>query len=232
MPAIDLHVFSDFACPWCYVGTERLDKLTADYDVTLHWHPFLLRADTPEMGMHMSEIFPPGELAEKQRYLLQVVEEAGLPYKAPEWFPNTRLAHEAACFAEAHGQGDAFHRAVLHAYHAENKDIGDAAVLVEIAEGLGLDAKALAEALAEGKYRDEVLWAIDQARQMGVRSVPTFVFGTGAAFAGAQPYEVFKQVVEEHVLPSLNNPQPVHAGCGCGHGGCGCGHGGCGCGGH
>lgn len=220
---IDLHVFSDFACPWCYIGTERLDRLVADYPVNIHWHPYQIRDDLPEEGIPMAALFPAGELEQKMGFVEKAVAEAGLPFRAPERSPNTHLAHQAACFADKQGKGDAFHRALLSAYFVDGQDLGDVQVLVEAARSVGLDGDALAEALASGKYRNEVDWAINEARSMGIQSVPTYVFGTGAAFSGAHPYETFKQVLEAHVLPALEA-----GGGGCGGGGCGCGAGGCG----
>jgi predicted DsbA family dithiol-disulfide isomerase len=203
MPTIDLHVFADFVCPWCYIGTERLDALAKRYDLKIQWHPFLLRADTPPEGVAISAIFAPDELADKVAYVTQAVEKAGLPYQQPQHVPNSLLAHEAAYAAEAAGAGEAFHRAVLKAYFVDGYDIGDIETLAAIAETVGLDGERMQRVLESGHYREGVLQAIRDAHGLGVNSVPTFMFATGAAFAGAQPLEVFERVIEEHVLPAL-----------------------------
>jgi predicted DsbA family dithiol-disulfide isomerase len=214
MPTIDLHVFADFVCPWCYIGTERLDRLAQAYDMKIQWHPFLLRADTPPEGVPLTAIFPPGELADKTAYVQQAVERAGLPYQQPQHIPNTLLAHEAAYAAQALGAGEAYHRAVLKAYFVDGYDIGDAETLAAIGETVGLQGCNIMQALQGGTYRDAVLQAIRDAHALGVNSVPTYIFGTGAAFAGAQPYEIFEQVIERHVRPAMaaeaaENPGPV-----------------------
>jgi predicted DsbA family dithiol-disulfide isomerase len=214
MPPIDLHLFADFVCPWCYIGTERLDRLAQDYELRVQWHPFLLRADTPPEGVPITDIFPADELADKLAYVQQAVEAAGLPFQQPQHIPNTLLAHEAAYAAAAAGAGEAFHRAVLRAYFVDGYDIGDAETLAGIGETVGLDGTLLLRALQQGTYRDAVVQAIRDAHALGVNSVPTFIFGTGAAFAGAQPYEVIQQIVERHVLPALaaEAPSPDPAG--------------------
>lgn len=203
MPKIDLHVFADFVCPWCYIATERLDRLAQAYDMKISWHPFLLRAETPPEGLPLSAIFPPGELEDKVAYVAQAVERTGLPFQQPQHMPNTLLAHEAAYAAQVAGVGEAFHRAVLTGYFAEGYDIGDPETLAAIGESVGLDGGLILRALEAGTYREAVLQAIRGAHELGVNSVPTFIFGTGAAFAGAQPYEVFQQVIEGHVLPAM-----------------------------
>lgn len=121
--------------------------------------------------------------------------EAGLPFEAPEWLPNTHLAHEAAEFAEAHGQGHAFHAAVLRARFAEGCDIGDPVVLAAIGGEVGLDAPALAAALSDRRYRERVSTAMAQGQSLGVTSVPTFVLANGHALAGAQPVEIFEEAL-------------------------------------
>jgi predicted DsbA family dithiol-disulfide isomerase len=203
MPTIDLHVFADFVCPWCYIATERLDRLAQDYDVKIQWHPFLLRAETPPEGVPITAIFSPADLADKLAYVEQAVTRAGLPFQQPQHVPNTLLAHEAAYAAQAAGAGEAYHRALLRGYFAEGYDIGDQETLAAIGESIGLDGGLIMRALQAGTYREAVIQAIRDAHGLGVNSVPTFIFGTGAAFAGAQPYEVFQQVIDRHVLPAM-----------------------------
>lgn len=203
MPRIDLHVFADFVCPWCYIATDRLDQLAKDYDLNIQWHPYLLRAETPPEGVALAAVFPPAELEDKLAYVQQAVERTGLPFQQPQHIPNTLLAHEAAYAAQAAGAGEAYHRALLRGYFADGYDIGDPETLAAIGDSVGLDGGRILQHLEAGTYREAVLQAIREAHGLGVNSVPTFIFGTGAAFAGAQPYEVFQQVIERHVLPAL-----------------------------
>lgn len=161
----------------------------------MHWHPFQLRPETPEGGVPLEEVYPARFLAEGNARLKAIAEAAGLPFNPPDRLVNTHRAHEAARFATERGQGDAFHRAVLTARFAEGQDVSDSRVLAGIATRLGLDGEALSQALTQGTYREAVDQELARVRDLGVSSVPTFVFPNGYAIAGAQPVEVFEQVM-------------------------------------
>ncbi|HEY9722087.1 MAG TPA: DsbA family protein, partial [Oscillatoriaceae cyanobacterium] len=151
--------------------------MTEDYDVTLRWHPFQLRPDTPEAGMPISAVLPPEYLKQAEARLRQATAEVGLPFKRGDWMPNTHLAHEAAMFAEEHGHGDAFHRAVLRRYFGEGGAIARVDDLVAIGREIGLDADALRDALTSRRYREAVDAELSKAHAVGVHAVPSFVFG-------------------------------------------------------
>lgn len=172
------------------------------YPVTLRWHPFQLRPDTPLEGVPLSQILPPAYLAQARARLEEATQSLGMPYAPPDLVPNTRLAHEAAAHAEAHGLGDAFHRAVLTAYFGEGRPIGERQALLDIAISIGLDPAALSEELDQGSRAAEVDAALEQARNWGITAVPTFVFPDNRALAGAQPWSVFTKAMElQGVLP-------------------------------
>jgi predicted DsbA family dithiol-disulfide isomerase len=160
--------------------------------VRLEWRPFLLRPQMPPEGLPIEQVLPPGYAEEANARLAAVTKEAGLPFVAPRWVPNTRLAHEAGAFAGAHGLGDPFHRAALRARFGEGRDLGDPAVLAEIGAGVGLDRGAMLAALRERTYRAEVEAALAEA---DVDGVPAFEFAPGAVLTGAQPYAVFQRVM-------------------------------------
>lgn len=108
---------------------------------------------------------------------------------------NSTPAHEASFWADEHGKGQDYRRAVYRAYFAQDANIGSADVLARIAAGLGLDAAGLRQALEEQRYRDRVLAQFEEARQIGVTAVPTFVAG-GYALVGAHPLENFRRLLE------------------------------------
>lgn len=163
--------------------------------MTLQWHPFQLRPDVPEGGVPLAALLPPQYLQAAETHLAAATKAANLPLNRPPLVPNTRLAHEAAAFATAHGQGDAFHRATLRAYFAEARDIGRKDVLAAIGAAVGLDARALEQALEVGTYREAVDRELAEGRRSGVTAVPAFVFAPGMALSGAQPYEVFQRAM-------------------------------------
>lgn len=98
-------------------------------------------------------------------------------------------------WADEQGRGDDFRHALYQAYFRDNINIGATEVLTELASGLGLDAAALREALEERRYRGRVLEQFQQAHEIGVTAVPTFVAG-GYALVGAHPLENFRKLIE------------------------------------
>jgi len=125
----------------------------------------------------------------------QVAEAEGLPYGERTHWYNSVPAHEAALWADAHGDGEAFRRAVYRAYFVNDLNIAQPEVLAELAEGAGLDSGALREALAAGEYRAQVQEQFDYARAVGITGVPAYVAGE-YLMVGAQPYDVYRQLVE------------------------------------
>ena len=109
---------------------------------------------------------------------------------------NSRLALEAAEFARDQDKFDDFHRAVFDAYWVDSKDIGDDAVLAEIGGSVGLDSNLLRAAAVTRTYRERVDFQLDVAKQIGVEGVPAFIFDERIMLQGAQPYELFEQVME------------------------------------
>lgn len=126
----------------------------------------------------------------------RMAREVGLPLGSRTRLANSRLALEAAEWAKGLGPAahDCLHRAIFHAYFAEGLNIGDVEVLAGAATSCGLDAAELRRVLAERTYREAVQRQIDEARDLGVSAVPTFLAG-GYAVVGAQPSEAFRKLM-------------------------------------
>lgn len=105
--------------------------------------------------------------------------------------PNTMYALEASEYAQQQGQFDQFHLAAYKAYWEDCRNLGDLAVIQDIALTCGLDWKELSTHLESGYYRNTVLAQHQQAVDLGIRGVPAFLIGN-QLFTGAQPYEIFK----------------------------------------
>lgn len=191
-----IEVYSDFICPWCYIGLDRLTRLAKERSVRLRWNPYLLRPDIPADGVPLSAILPPEILGRAEAAVREATRAAGLPLNRPALVPNTRHAHEIGLLAEAKGLDDAYHRATFSAYFAQARNIGDAEVLAEIGEEVGMARDEILETLHTGRYRAEVDRAATDAFERGIRSVPTFIFASGKRFSGAQPYDEFLRAVD------------------------------------
>jgi predicted DsbA family dithiol-disulfide isomerase len=173
----------------------RAEGLAEEYELDIDFCAFDLRPGTPPEGIARREAYagrtyPPGYVDN----LLQTAKEAGIEMKRPAIVPNTRKAHEATEFARGHGKLLEFHRAAMHAYWVEERNIGDVEVLCEVAAVCGLDADGLREALADGWYAGEVKEQMEWARSVGVTGIPTTILEDRFALVGAQDYDVFRDV--------------------------------------
>ncbi len=195
-PALHVTLVSDYICPWCYVGLARLEQLREEFVITLSACAFDLRPGIPPEGIAREEAskgrtYPPGYIEN----LHQTALDAGIDLKRPPLVPNTRKAHEATEFARDNG-GDlwAVHRALFRAYFEEEKNIGDADVVVQACEGAGIDGGVLREALDAGRYSEEIEKQMEWGRANGVTGVPTTIFNSRFAVVGAQDVALFRDV--------------------------------------
>ncbi|MFQ5860553.1 MAG: DsbA family protein [Dehalococcoidia bacterium] len=177
------------------MGLERVDRLRREYNVTVRGKAFLLRPDIPEEGVAREP--RPEESGDQLREPLRTyAQEAGLVMRRPSRTPYTLYALQATEYAREQGQFDAFHHAAYRVYWEHGKDLGDMAVLQELAEGCGLNWPELKERLDTGYHRATVLDQYREAINMGIHGIPAFLVGS-LFFTGAQPYEVFQTVMSQ-----------------------------------
>jgi predicted DsbA family dithiol-disulfide isomerase len=139
--------------------------------------------------------WPAERMAAARARFAQVAEAEDLQYGERTHWYNSVSAHEAALWADAHGDGEAFRRAVYRAYFADGLNIGQPDVLAQLAEAAHLDSQALVQALADGQYREQVQEQFNYARAVGITGVPAYVAG-GYLMVGAQPVDVYRQFIE------------------------------------
>ena len=191
-----VEVWSDIACPWCYIGKRRLEAALAQFpewaQVDVVWHSFELDPGaSSDDGRSMAEILA-GKYgrsrAEAQAMLDGMTATAaaeGLDYHFERARPtNTFLAHQLIHFAAAHGLQDAMKERLMRAHFSEGAHVGDPETLVGLAAEVGLDVRA---ALREGTHAPAVRADEAQARAYGISGVPFFVLGGKYGVSGAQP---------------------------------------------
>lgn len=120
-------------------------------------------------------------------HLKATADRLGLPFGTRRMTYNSRKAQELGKWAEGHGLGDAFHRAVFEAYFAEGMNIAQPTVLLGVVQAIGGDTDEARAVLAEGRYREAVDRDWQHSRTMGITAVPTFVMH-GRRLVGAQTY--------------------------------------------
>ncbi len=202
-----LDILSDPICPWCYIGKAGLDQALAarpDHPLEVTWHPFQLNPDMPSEGMdrdaYLSAKFGGAEgAASVYDRIAQTAKDAGLPadLNGIARTPNTVDAHRLIHWAGIEGHQNAVVDALFAAYFVEGRDIGDPDVLADIADAAGLDAALIRRLLASDADAEDIRARDKAAREMGVTGVPTFILGDRHAVPGAQPTELWLQVIDE-----------------------------------
>jgi len=204
---IKLDIISDPICPWCYIGWSNLARALEqrpDHPLALEWHPFQLNPEMPAGGMDRRaylELKFGGTTGALQAYapVLERAVAAGLTLHLDRITrtPNTLDAHRLIHWAGIEGRQTPTAVALFRAYFIDGKDIGDAATLAGIAESVGLD-RAMTETLLEGGADAEEIRARDaHTRARGVTGVPCFVLANQHVITGAQPTDLWLNVIDE-----------------------------------
>lgn len=205
---IPIQIVSDVVCPWCYVGKRRLEKALAQRPglaVQITWFPFQLSPDMPREGKDRREHYASIFGAERARDIMARMKDTGaaegIAFDTPPGArsPNTLSAHvlmyRASCAAGI--DQNALAEKLFEAHHVRGEDIGDPQVLARLAGEVGMDRGDVLQALADGKDEDTVRALMEQARQAGVSGVPFFIIGNQHGLSGAQPPEMFLQILDE-----------------------------------
>jgi predicted DsbA family dithiol-disulfide isomerase len=196
-----IDIVSDVICPWCYIGKKRLERALAarpEIPVSLSWRAFQLNPEMPvegmERGAYLATKF--GGQAHAMR-IYGAIAASGAAEGIPFAFdrirrtPNTIDAHRLVRLAARSGKGEAMVEALFRGYFTEGRDIGDRAVLADIAEETGFDRGEATLYLAGNGGRDETVAEDRAARRLGINAVPCFVLEGGYSISGAQEPEFF-----------------------------------------
>ena len=174
-----------------------VEKLKAEHNVEVEWRPFYLYFDTPPEGRELPDTIKQKRAHGSEERLRSIATSYGMEFKSTERIYNTRLAHEATEYAREHGKGNEFHKVVFRMVYAEGKDPSQWGVLRSAAQEVGLDGEALQKDVESETYKANVEEQVRWAYQIGVTGVPTYVINDRYAIVGAQPYEVFKNALEQ-----------------------------------
>lgn len=200
--ALTIEIASDVICPWCYIGKRRLEKALAlvkdEIAPQIRWLPFQLNPDMPAQGMPRAEYRKAkfGSVERGRELDARVAAEGRregieFAFERMQRTPNTVAAHRLIQLAQEQGSAAAVVDALFRAYFEEAQDIGDAAVLAEIARRCGV-AK-----WPESADEKEVAALEEEMRGLGISAVPTFIFDRKAGVSGAQPPESLAAAMRE-----------------------------------
>ncbi len=206
---MEVEIWSDIACPWCYIGKRRFEAALAEFEhadqVHVSWRSFELDPSAPaerpgDRAERLAEKY--GVTVEQARAMEQRVTDAaagdGLEFRfdiarSGLTFDGHRLIHIAA----DNGLQDAMKERLMRAYFSEGQLISDRETLIRLAGEVGVDEDEVRRLLDSDRYSDEVRADEREATALGISAVPTFVVDRQLGVSGAQPPEVMLQLLRQ-----------------------------------
>jgi predicted DsbA family dithiol-disulfide isomerase len=203
---IKVDVWSDIACPWCFIGKRKfeLGAAEAGIPVEVEYHSFELAPDTPvdfdgsEMDYLATRGFPAEQIPQMLSRVTGIAETVGLHYDYDKLqHTNTVKAHQLIHWAKAQGRQLEMKERLLAAYFEEGRHVGRDEDLADLAAEIGLDRAEALAALGEDRYLDDVRADQALAQQLGIQGVPFFVFDGQYGVSGAQDPATFADVLQQ-----------------------------------
>ena len=198
-PELLATVFTDYICPFCYVGDVRLDRLRDDYDLKINWCFLEIHPQTPVEGMATTELGYDGDRWQTMMDNLAVLAaEEDITFR-PHTF--TTNSHKSLLLAEAAKEAGAeifyvLHRRLFEAFFTEGQNIGDESVLSVLARESGVPNEVLARAWTDDRYKHRLQLYLAAAHELDVRATPTVFFGEKHRIDGALPLSTFRQLAQ------------------------------------
>ena len=212
---LQIDVFSDIVCPWCFIGMRRLESVLDSFgeDVELRHHPYVLQPDAPAEGMDLHAMLrarygtDPAQLFERAE---AAARETGIPLDLSKqrMTYSTVAAHTLLRHAQEKGTQRALADALFEAYFLEARNVADPAVLAEVTTRHGFSADEVMRLVTDETELEETRREVEEAARIGVRGVPLFIFSRRLVLSGAQPVEVFRKAVSDAAgsIPSTAAP--------------------------
>jgi predicted DsbA family dithiol-disulfide isomerase len=206
---VDVEIWSDIACPWCYIGKRRFEAALEQFehrdDVNVTWRSFELDPGAPhERGGDRAERLAQKygmtveQAREAEQRLTSVAAGEGLAFRFDLARSGTTFdAHRLVHLAATHGLQDEMKERLLRAYFTEGELMADHDTLVRLAAEVGLDEQEVRELLAGDGYADEVRADERTAGELGISAVPTFVVDRKLGASGAQPPDALLDLLRQ-----------------------------------
>ncbi|MET3921209.1 DsbA family oxidoreductase [Arthrobacter sp. UYEF20] len=204
-----IEIWSDVACPWCYIGKRRFETALAAFphrdSVEVKWRSYQLDPTLPEHydGTELEYLstrkgMAPDQISQMFEHVAAQAKGEGLNYRFDDVVvANSFTAHRLIHLAAARGKQDAAKERLLSDHFEHGKDIGNEAYLTSLGLDLGIDAGELAELFSSDKYADDVRRDFEEGRALGINGVPFFVIDRTFGLSGAQSAETFTAALEQ-----------------------------------
>lgn len=203
-----IEIWSDIACPWCYIGKRRFETALEGFahkdDVDVEWRSFQLDPTLPDQYdgteteyLSQAKGMPADQVRQMFDHVTQQAAGEGLNYDFDSIVvANSFTAHRFLHLAKTHGVMSEAKEALLSGHFEHGRNIGDVDYLAEVSQTLGIDTDETRRILASDEYSAEVKSDIAEARALGANGVPFFVIDRKYGISGAQPPEAFTQALD------------------------------------
>ena len=206
-----IEIWSDIMCPFCFIGKRKFENAMAQFagkgQIELEWKSFQLQPDlitdsTKNISEHLAEVkgLSIEQTTKMYHKLIDTAKSVGLEFNVDRIVvANTFKAQNLVHFAKAQGKQNEMEEGLFKAYFTDGKNVDDVPTLIALAQDAGLNIAGINEVLVNETYTDNVQNDINEARKIGVRGVPFFVFDRKYAVSGAQDSSVFLETLEKMV---------------------------------
>ena len=204
LPELKVTVYSDYICPFCYVGHHRLLRLRDNYDLKINWCFLEIHPETSADGEAIDSLQYPTEQWQKMLANLErIAKEENIPLSKLTFITNSK---DALLLSEAAKQCDRevfykLHEKLFTAYFVDSKNIGDKTLLRDIATSSGVSEEIIEAAWTESIYPTKLLNNFREARAHNVQSVPSFVFGE-KVLTGVVSESAFREAAQHQITES------------------------------
>lgn len=209
MQAMKIEIWSDVACPWCFIGKRRFEAALAAFPhrdaVEVTWRSYQLDPGLPEHydGTELDYLstrkgLPPQQVSQMFDHVARQAKGEGLEYRFDKVVvANSFTAHRLIHLAAAHGRQDEAKERLLSDHFEHGKDIGSSEYLAALGRELGLPDGEVDELFTTDKYAAEVRFDFQEASSLGISGVPFFVIDRKFGLSGAQPVETFTAALNQ-----------------------------------
>lgn len=223
---VKIDIVSDVNCPWCYIGEQRLNnamkELDGSHDFEVNFKAFELNANIPQEGQSREAYFLHNygpeflpKIKETNKRITEAGKEEGIifDFEKTVHVNNTFNSHRLIWLAEEYGVQKEVAEALFQAYFSEGKNMNDVDLLIEMGVGKGIPAERLHQFFSSEEGKEEVRAMEQQAQQVGINGVPSFIINNKYLVTGAQPAKTLVEVLNQ-VAPAYQEIKTEGDSCG------------------
>ena len=197
-----LEVFTDYVCPWCYLGDSRIKKIKNEFKVDIQLIHFPLHPETPTEGRTLIELFGSNQedIDQKNERMKELMILENLPYKNRTHTYNSRLAQEIGAWAQSIDNETSIHDNFFEAYFVQGLNVGLESVILDVVSKSGLNPEEARKVIKNRLFMKNIDDDWNKSRNYGVTGVPTYVYQK-QSLVGAQPHENLVEFLNYFGIP-------------------------------